>query len=99
MVPRFGNTNLKDVGIAKHGVGRRKAATRMSIDSGAVNINPGISLCQLLHGGDLIGQGVVAQIAVIGVVEFFGPQRIPHSVDFNHDETKLGKRLRIATRG
>ena len=58
----------------------------------------GIPRRQLLHPRDLIGQRVVAHVAVVGLVELLRPPRRPHPVDLDDDEAELGERLRIAAR-
>ena len=58
----------------------------------------GIARGQLLHPGHLIGQRVVAHVAVIGLVELLRSPRRAHPVDFDDDEAEFGERLRIAAR-
>ena len=70
----------------------------MAVNAGAIDVKPGIARGQLLHRADLIGQGVVAHVAVVGLVKFLRAPRRPHPVDLDDDEPELRQRLRIAAR-
>src|SRR5262245_19823633 len=70
----------------------------MPPDARPIDIDPGILFRKLLHSGYLIGQSVVAHVAVIKVVELLRTERISHAVDLHHDEAKLGQRLSVTTR-
>jgi hypothetical protein len=68
-------------------------------DARAIDVDPRVALRELLHAGHLIGQRVVAHVAVIRGVEALGSPRRAHAVDLDDDEAQLGDRLRIAARG
>ena len=70
----------------------------MAVDAGRVDVDPRIALRELLHPGDLIGQRVVAHVAVVGLVERLRSPRRAHAVDLDDDEAELGERLRVAAR-
>src|ERR1700733_16299670 len=59
VVAGFGDSHLKEIRVAKHGVGRGITAAGVAVDSGTVDIDPGILRGQLFHPSDLIGKGVV----------------------------------------
>src|SRR6185369_5378000 len=71
----------------------------MPPDARAIQIDPWISPCELLHRRNLIRQSVVAHITEICVVEFFRAPRRPHTIDFDDDEPEFREPLRIAARG
>ena len=55
--------------IAEHRFRSGESSTGVPVDAGFVDIDIRIALRQLFHGGDLVGQGVVAHIAVVRIVE------------------------------
>ena len=59
-----------------------------------VDVDERVPLRELLHAGDLIGQRVVAHVAVVRVVERLRSPRRAHAVDLDDDEAKLRERLR-----
>ena len=61
-------------------------------------IDPRVSGGELLHAGDLIGQRVVAHVAVIRLVECLRAPRCAHPVDLDDHEAEFGERLRVAAR-
>jgi len=61
----------------------------MAVDPCAVYINPRIELGKLLHSGHLIGQRVVAHVAVISVVKFLAAPRRTHAVNLHNDEPQV----------
>src|SRR5579862_7673297 len=65
----------------------------MAVDADAAEIDPWIALRELLDGGLLVGESVVAQIAVAVVVIPLRPIRTAASVaDLDHDESDVGER-------
>ena len=99
VIAGFGDSHLEDVGVTEHGVGCGVAAAGMAVDAGAVDIDPGVALRELLHARDLVRKGVVAHVAEVGFVELLGAPRSAHAIDLYHDEAQLGERLAIAARG
>ena len=59
----------------------------------------GILRGELLHAGDLVGDGVVAEVGVVGFVEALGAAGRAHAVDADDDEAELGERLIVAMGG
>ena len=98
MVPGFRDPDLEEIRIAEHGVGRRVAAARMSVDARAIDVDPRVLRRKLLHAGHLIGKRVVAHVAVIRLVKLLRPPRCPHAVYFDDDEPELRECLRVAAR-
>src|SRR5437660_2139346 len=90
--------DFKKVGITEHGICRSVASAGMAIDSGMVEIDPGIALGQLGHACNLVGKRVIAHIAVVNIVIFLGTPGISHTVDLDDNETQLRQRLRVAAR-
>src|SRR5437588_12944484 len=70
----------------------------MAINAGSINIYPWVFFSQLLHGGYLIRQSVIAHVAIISIVKFLGPHRVSHAIDLDDDEAEFGERLRVAAR-
>ncbi len=93
------DADLEEVRVAEHRVGGRVAAAGVAVDAGAGEVDPRVALGQLLHGGDLVRQAVVAHVAVVGGVERLRPHRRAHGVDLDDDEAELGERLCVAARG
>ena len=99
MIATLGDADFKEVRIVKHGRGCCVAASRVAIHAHAIEIDERILRGQIFHAAHLVGDGVVAEIAVIGFVKGLGAKRRSHAVDADHDEPKLGKRLHVAMRG
>ena len=99
MIAGLRHADFEEVGIVEHRRGGRIAAARVAVDAGAIEIDPREARRQLLHARDLIGQRVVAHVAVPGLVERTRSPRRPHPVDLHDDETELGDRLRVAACG
>src|SRR5207244_4815551 len=90
------DSDLEEIRIAEHRVGGGEPAAGVSVDSGAIDIDPREPLRQLLHAGNLIGQCVVSHLAVVGVVKRLRSPRRAHAVDLDDYEPKLRQSLRIA---
>jgi hypothetical protein len=54
---------------------------------------------QLAHARDLVGQRVVAHVAVVEIGEDLRAPRRAHPVDLHDDEAELGERLMVAACG
>ena len=64
----------------------------MAVDADAVNVNERMAAGQLLDGGLLVGQPVIAQVAVAVVVVPLRPLRIAAAIaDLDNNETELGE--------
>ena len=72
VIPSLGDAHLKEIRIAEQGVRSGIAASGMSVDSGVVNVDPGVTLGELLHPGHLIRQRVVTHIPITHVMKFLG---------------------------
>src|SRR3954452_9875040 len=70
----------------------------MTVDAGTIDVDPREPRGKFLHRPDLVGQRVVAHVAVVRLVELLRPPRRTHPVDLDDDETELGERLRVAAR-
>src|SRR5207247_1151883 len=75
VIPRLGDRDFEEVGVAQDRVRGGVAAAGVAVDPGAVEVDPRVAPGQLAHPGDLIGDAVVAHVAVIGVVEGVRAQR------------------------
>src|SRR3546814_1016426 len=99
LVAAFGDADLEKSRVAEHRAGGGVAAAGVAPDAGAVEVDPGVAFGQLAHAGDLVGQGVVADVAEVRVVEGLRAPRRAHAVDGDDDEAQLGQRLVVAVRG
>jgi hypothetical protein len=68
-------------------------------DPGAIEVDVRISLCQLAHARDLIGERVVAHAAEVEIAERLRAPLRAHAVDGDDDEPQLGERLVVTARG
>ena len=93
MVSCLRDTHLEEIGIAEHRISGGKSTAGVSVNSGAVNVDPSITLGELLHARDLIGERVVSHFAVVRVVEGFRSPRRAHPIDLHDDEPQFGERL------
>src|SRR5690606_6057449 len=59
---RYGH--LEEIGIYQHGSGRHEAPTGMPGDTHAVDVDEWVAVCQLLGRSFLIGETIVAQVAI-----------------------------------
>src|SRR5277367_3837481 len=64
VVPRLGDPYLEKIGIGEQRGSGGIAAAGMTVDPGALDIDPWVGLRQLLHRGDLIRQRVVPHVAI-----------------------------------
>src|SRR6185503_17597218 len=87
---------LEEVRIAEHRACGRKSSSGVTVNAGAIYVDPRKPRGELFHSAHLIGQRVVAHIAVVRVMEFLGARGVSHTIDLDHDKTQLRKRLRIA---
>src|SRR5215208_5574613 len=95
----FGDSDPEEVRILKHCRSGGESSTGVTVDSGAIDIDPRVPPRKLLHARDLIRKRVVSHLAVIRVVERLRPPGRAHSIDLHNDESKLRERLGITTRG
>src|SRR5579862_1071686 len=64
VITAFGPADLEEVRIPEQGVGGGIAAARMPPDADPSEIDPAVTCAELLERRDLVGQSVVAHIAV-----------------------------------
>ncbi len=69
VIAGFGNANLKEIGIAKHRRRGRKTAARVSPNANAGCVDIWVFCCQFLDSRDLIGQRVIAHVAIAQIVK------------------------------
>src|SRR6267142_1589314 len=86
VVTGFGDADLEEIRIPEHGIRRSVTTAGVSINSGAVYIDPRVLLRQLFHSGDLVGQRIVAHVSVIGVMKLLGSPGRSHSINLDHNE-------------
>src|SRR6267142_4049489 len=89
VVSGFGDAHLEEIRIPEHRIGSRVAAAGVSINSGAVYIDPRVLLGELFHSGYLVRQRVVAHVSEVGVMKLLGAPRRTHSIDLDDNETQL----------
>ena len=89
VIAALGDAYLEEVGIVEHGCAGGVASAGVAKDAGAIDVDEGILCGQLLHACDLIGNGVVAEIGVIGLVEALGAQVGSHAVNAHDNEAQL----------
>src|SRR6185437_6167647 len=70
----------------------------MPPDADAREIDPRVLCAELLQSRNLVGEGVVAHVAVPEPLETGRAVRRAHAVDGNHDEPELRQRLIVITR-
>ena len=81
------NGDFEKVRVDKHRCGGHKATTRVSIDTNAVDIDPGVAIGKLLNASLLVSEPVVAQIPVAIIVVPLRASRVTTTVadrDNNH---------------
>src|SRR6202022_1138783 len=98
-IPRFRYSDFEEIWVAEHCVGGSESTSGVTIDTRAADVDPPVALSEFLHSGDLVGQGVVAHPAIVGVVEGLRSPRRSHSVDLDYDKSKTGERLALPSRG
>ena len=96
VVARAGNRHLEEVGVAQDRVGRGEAAAGVAEDAHAVEVHLGVASGQLLERGDVIGEAVVAHVAVVGVVKGLRAERGAEGVDREDDEAEFGEGAAVA---
>ena len=64
VIAGFADGDFEEVRILKHRRGGHEASAGMAGDADPLDIDQGVAAGQLLDGGFLVGQAVVAQIAV-----------------------------------
>src|SRR6185312_3788503 len=99
VVAALGPTDLEEPRITEHRVRGRIAPAGMSPDADAREVHPRIGGTELVERGDLVGQRVVAHLAVPQALECRRAVRRAHAVDGDHDEAELSQRLIVAVRG
>ena len=93
VIAGFADRDLEEIGILQHRRRRHESAAGMAGDADALDIDPRIAARQLLDCGFLIGQAVVAQVAVAEVVIPLRPVRIAAAIaHFDHDEPEFRQR-------
>ena len=79
MVAGARHRNPEEIGIAENGVGRREAASGVPVDSDALQVDLWVAGCELFDGVDVVGDAVVAHVAVPGVVEALRAVGVPRA--------------------
>ena len=69
VITGFGNAHFIKVRVSEHGVGRCKAATRMSPDAYFVEIHVRACSCQLFDSRNLVVEGIGAHVTIAYIVE------------------------------
>ena len=99
VIARLRPRDLEEVGIDEHRRRRHEASARVAPDADTVDVDVGMLVRELLDGGLLVGQAVVAQVAVAVVVVPLRPLRMSAAIaDFDDDEAELRQRDVIAAR-
>ena len=92
-LPDSDDATLKKSGIDEHRRRRHEAAAGVSPDADAIDVDERVALRQLLDRRLLVGEAVVAQVAVAVVVVPLRPLRVAAAVaDLDDDEAELGER-------
>jgi hypothetical protein len=68
-------------------------------DANAIEVDVGILRGEVLDTGDLVGDGVVAEVAVVELVEALGAPGRAHAVNADDEEAEFGEGLIVALRG
>ena len=96
MVAGARDGHLEEVRIPQHRVGRREAAARMPEDPDAIEIDELVLRGELLDGRDVIGQPIIAEVAVVVVVKCLRAERRAEVIELDDDEPELGQREGLA---
>ncbi len=91
VVPGSRHADLEEVGVTEHRVRRRKATSGEAVDADFADVDPAVLGGQLPDRRDVIGESVVAHVAVVGVVKRLGPLRRAHMIELYDDESELGQ--------
>ena len=99
VIAAFADADFEEVGEVEHGGCSSGASAGVAIDADARGVDPGEAGGELPDPGDLVGDGVVAHVPVVGVVECPGAERGAGAVDADDDKAQLGEGLHIAVGG
>ena len=69
MIARFGNADLKEIGVAKHRRCGSKTAARVAPDADAVEVDVVIFGGELFYARDLVFESVIGHVAVARIVK------------------------------
>ena len=98
-LPDSDQPDLEEVGIHEHRRRRHEAAARVAPDPDFVDVDERVAGGELLDGGLLVREAVVAQVAVAVVVVPLRPLRMAAAVaDLDDDEPELRERDVVAAR-
>ncbi len=90
VVARARYRRLEEVGVLQDGCRRHETAARVAVDTHAVDVDEAVAGRELLDGGFLVGQTVIAQIAVTVVVVPLRAVGVAAAVtDGDYDESRL----------
>src|SRR5690606_26010709 len=93
VVPRGGDGDLEEVRVDQHRGRGHEAAARVAVDADALDVDERVPVRELLDRDLLVGQSVVAEVAVPVVVVPLRPGRVAAAVpDRDHDEAELRER-------
>ena len=96
VIARGRHRRFVEIGVPEQRAGRGKPAARVPVDPDPVEVELGHPDRQLLDCGEVIGDPVVAHVAVPGRVEGLGPPGVAEGVDRHDNEPELGHRLDLA---
>ena len=99
VVAAFSDADLEEVGVVEHGGDGRVASSGVAEDAGVLKVDPGVAFAELLEAGDLVGDGVVAEIGEVGVVKGLGAEGGAFAVDADDDEAEFGEGLEVSVGG
>src|SRR5207342_1323930 len=81
VVAAFADADLEEIRIREHRIRRRIATARMPPYADAVQVDPWIARAELSQRGDLVGERVVADVAIECIVECLRAPRRAQAVD------------------
>ncbi len=98
-LPGLRERHLEEVGIDEHRRRRHEAAARVAPDADAVDVDVGMAPRQLFDCRLLVGEAVVAQVAIAVVVVPLRARRVPAAIaHLDHHEAELRQRDVVVAR-
>src|SRR5271168_4236374 len=95
MVAALADPDLEEVRKMKHRRSSRVPSSGVAVDTGAIEIDPWVFRRKVLHTGDLVGDRIVSEIAVVSLVETLGARWRSHPVYADDNEAKLRQWLKV----
>src|ERR1700748_2727360 len=99
MVTALRDPDFDEAGKGKHGRHGSIAAARVAPHTDPIEIDPGVALGKLLDSADLIRDGIHADVVEVLVMKGLRPLGIPHALNLDNYEAKLGQRIAIRAGG